>query len=91
MTQTAEFPYDVVVVGGGSHVGLPLAVAFASRGLNTAIYDINQDAVDTILAGELPFLENGLKEERWARCWRPTGSRRRPTTRSWARRNTSSW
>ena len=56
MTQTAEFRYDVVVVGGGSHVGLPLAVAFASRGLNTAIYDINQAAVDTILAGELPFL-----------------------------------
>jgi UDP-N-acetyl-D-mannosaminuronic acid dehydrogenase len=62
MTQTAEFRYDVVVVGGGGHVGLPLAVAFASRGLNTAIYDINQAAVDTVLAGELPFLENGLKE-----------------------------
>jgi UDP-N-acetyl-D-mannosaminuronic acid dehydrogenase len=62
MTETADLPYDVVVVGGGGHVGLPLAVAFASRGLNTAIYDINQAAVDTILAGELPFLENGLKE-----------------------------
>src|SRR5690349_7627779 len=35
---------DVVVVGGAGHVGLPLAVAFASRGLNTAIYDINRAA-----------------------------------------------
>jgi UDP-N-acetyl-D-mannosaminuronic acid dehydrogenase len=62
MTETADFSYDVVVVGGGGHVGLPLAVAFASRGLRVAIYDINQGAVDTILAGELPFLENGLQE-----------------------------
>jgi UDP-N-acetyl-D-mannosaminuronic acid dehydrogenase len=62
MTDTPVFPLDVVVVGGGGHVGLPLAVAFASRGLNVAIYDINQASVDTILAGELPFMENGLKE-----------------------------
>jgi UDP-N-acetyl-D-mannosaminuronic acid dehydrogenase len=59
---SASFRPDVVVVGGAGHVGLPLAVAFASRGLSTAIYDINQAAVDTILAGELPFLETGLKE-----------------------------
>jgi UDP-N-acetyl-D-mannosaminuronic acid dehydrogenase len=62
MTEKLDFPLDVVVVGGGGHVGLPLAVAFASRGLNVAIYDINQASVDTILAGELPFLENGLEE-----------------------------
>jgi UDP-N-acetyl-D-mannosaminuronic acid dehydrogenase len=62
MSEITMFPFDVVVVGGGGHVGLPLAVAFASRGLNVAIYDINQASVDTILAGDLPFMENGLKE-----------------------------
>jgi UDP-N-acetyl-D-mannosaminuronic acid dehydrogenase len=55
------FRYDVVVVGGGGHVGLPLAVAFASRGLRTAIVDINSRAVETVLAGDLPFDEPGAQ------------------------------
>jgi UDP-N-acetyl-D-mannosaminuronic acid dehydrogenase len=54
--------HDVVVIGGAGHVGLPLAVAFASRGLRAAIYDINQTSVDTVLRGELPFREDGLQE-----------------------------
>ena len=33
--------FDVVVVGGCGHVGLPLAIAFADRGLRVGIYDIN--------------------------------------------------
>jgi UDP-N-acetyl-D-mannosaminuronic acid dehydrogenase len=59
---THDFEHDVVVVGGAGHVGLPLAVAFASRGLRVSIYDIDQAAVDAVLAGELPFRENGLQE-----------------------------
>jgi UDP-N-acetyl-D-mannosaminuronic acid dehydrogenase len=56
---TAGFPEDVVVVGGGGHVGLPLAIAFADRGARVVVYDVSQAAVDTINAGELPFLEPG--------------------------------
>jgi UDP-N-acetyl-D-mannosaminuronic acid dehydrogenase len=60
---TAEgFTYDVVVVGGAGHVGLPLAIAFASRGLSVCIYDVNQAAVDTVLDGRLPFREDGAQE-----------------------------
>jgi UDP-N-acetyl-D-mannosaminuronic acid dehydrogenase len=61
VTGSAEtaFEFDVVVVGGGGHVGLPLAIAFADRGLRVAIYDLNQAAVSLILAGELPFREDG--------------------------------
>jgi UDP-N-acetyl-D-mannosaminuronic acid dehydrogenase len=56
--QAAEpFTHDVVVVGGGGHVGLPLAIAFASRGLRTVVFDVNAQAVATVLAGELPFRE----------------------------------
>jgi UDP-N-acetyl-D-mannosaminuronic acid dehydrogenase len=54
--------YDVVVVGGCGHVGLPLAIAFADRGLRVGIYDINQGAVDTVMGGDLPFQEAGAKE-----------------------------
>jgi UDP-N-acetyl-D-mannosaminuronic acid dehydrogenase len=56
------FAYDVVVVGGAGHVGLPLAIAFASRGLKVCIYDINEKAVATVLGGELPFREVGAQD-----------------------------
>jgi UDP-N-acetyl-D-mannosaminuronic acid dehydrogenase len=61
VTGSAEttFDYDVVVVGGCGHVGLPLAIAFADRGLRVAIYDLNRAAIATVLAGELPFREDG--------------------------------
>ena len=53
------FALDVVVVGGCGHVGLPLALAFAERGLSARAYDINQVAVDTVNSGQLPFDEPG--------------------------------
>ena len=46
---------DVVVLGGGGHVGLPLSLAFAQAGLRVGIYDISQTALDRIAAGEMPF------------------------------------
>jgi UDP-N-acetyl-D-mannosaminuronic acid dehydrogenase len=55
------FDHDVVVVGGCGHVGLPLAIALASRGLDVAIQDIDARAVALVLSGELPFMENGAQ------------------------------
>ena len=45
---------DVVVLGGGGHVGLPLSLAFAQAGLRVGIYDTNQATLDRIAAGEMP-------------------------------------
>jgi UDP-N-acetyl-D-mannosaminuronic acid dehydrogenase len=53
---------DVVVLGGGGHVGLPLSLAFARAGLRVGIYDTNQATLDRIAAGEMPFLETGADE-----------------------------
>lgn len=53
---------DVVVVGGCGHVGLPLAIAFADRGLNVGIYDLNEAAVKLVESGQLPFQEDGAAE-----------------------------
>lgn len=50
---------DVVVLGGGGHVGLPLSLAFADAGLRVGVYDTNQSTLDRIAAGEMPFLETG--------------------------------
>jgi UDP-N-acetyl-D-mannosaminuronic acid dehydrogenase len=58
MTETTP-DLDVVVLGGGGHVGLPLSLAFAKSGLRVGIYDTNQTTLDEIASGQMPFLENG--------------------------------
>ena len=60
MTETRDL--DVVVLGGGGHVGLPLSLAFAKAGLCVGIYDTNQATLDRIAAGQMPFLETGADE-----------------------------
>lgn len=53
---------DVAVVGGCGHVGLPLGLAFASRGLKTVVFDINRASVAKVSSGEMPFDEPGTRE-----------------------------
>jgi UDP-N-acetyl-D-mannosaminuronic acid dehydrogenase len=50
---------DVVVLGGGGHVGLPLSLVLARAGLRVGIFDTNADTVASIRAGRMPFLETG--------------------------------
>ncbi len=52
-----SFPFDVCVVGGCGHVGLPLAITFAHRGMTVSVFDINDAAVATVNQGRMPFLE----------------------------------
>jgi UDP-N-acetyl-D-mannosaminuronic acid dehydrogenase len=59
---TSGFSRDVCVIGGGGHVGLPLALTFAEAGLRTVIYDINRDTVAKIRGGQMPFIEEGGQE-----------------------------
>jgi UDP-N-acetyl-D-mannosaminuronic acid dehydrogenase len=54
-----QFARDVVVIGGCGHVGLPLAIAFADRGLNVGVYDLSENAVAMVSAGKMPFSETG--------------------------------
>ncbi len=51
--------YDVTIIGGCGHVGLPLGIALADTGLRVALYDLNQAAVDTVNAASLPHDEPG--------------------------------
>lgn len=51
------FAKDVVVVGGGGHVGLPLAIGLADRGSKVVVYDINAVTVGKVNEGVLPFSE----------------------------------
>lgn len=53
--------FDVVVVGGAGHVGAPLSIVLASRGLRTLIHDLNERSVATLRSGRMPFLEEGAE------------------------------
>jgi UDP-N-acetyl-D-mannosaminuronic acid dehydrogenase len=56
------FTRDVAVVGGCGHVGLPLGLAFADRGLSVILYDIDEEAVETVSSGRVRFTEPGVDE-----------------------------
>jgi UDP-N-acetyl-D-mannosaminuronic acid dehydrogenase len=59
LQDTESFERDVVIVGGCGHVGLPLAIAFADRGAQVAVYDIDPAAAARVSAGSMPFQEAG--------------------------------
>lgn len=53
--------YDICVVGGLGHVGLPLGISLASVGKKVVLYDINQKAGEIVLQGKMPFIEAGAE------------------------------
>jgi UDP-N-acetyl-D-mannosaminuronic acid dehydrogenase len=57
MERAEQFTHDVVVVGGCGHVGLPLAIAFADRGLSVVVFDVSETAVALVNDATLPFDE----------------------------------
>ena len=56
-----DFKADLCIVGGAGHVGLPLAIVFASKGLKVMIHDVNSGAWETIRTGRMPFMEEGAE------------------------------
>ena len=59
--------FDVCIIGGAGHVGLPLGVSFALSGLRTVLLDINTKSVACLKKGKFPFKEkNGDKSLRRA-------------------------
>jgi UDP-N-acetyl-D-mannosaminuronic acid dehydrogenase len=53
--------FDIVVVGGFGHVGLPLAVSLASRDRRVCALDINARVGEEIARGIVPFTEDGCE------------------------------
>ena len=51
------YKYDVCVVGGLGHIGLPLGIVFASKGLKVCLQDINAESAKIVSNGSLPFVE----------------------------------
>ena len=42
-------------------MGLPLSIVLASRGYRVVLYDVNQQSLDTIASGKMPFVEHGAE------------------------------
>lgn len=57
------FKYDICVVGGCGRVGLPLAIAFADKGMKVVIYDLDKNRCDLVKKGFMPFSEEGCEEK----------------------------
>jgi len=57
-----KFKYDILIIGGLGHVGLPLGIVFASKGLKVCLQDINKDHAITVNKGKMPFVEHGAEE-----------------------------
>lgn len=54
--------YDVCIVGGLGRAGLPLGISLAAAGKKVVLHDINQEAMSTVAAGKMPFMEQGADE-----------------------------
>lgn len=61
MTERIKSTEDLCIVGGAGHVGLPLAITFAQKGLRVLIQDLNPKAIETIRLGKMPFVEHGAE------------------------------
>jgi UDP-N-acetyl-D-mannosaminuronic acid dehydrogenase len=57
----SRFPFDVVVIGGLGHVGLPLGLIFAKEGLKTCLTDIDSVKAGLVKRGIMPFIEYGAQ------------------------------
>ena len=59
---TAVRAADLTVVGGAGHVGIPLVLSFAAKGLTVNVNDLNLDSLAALKSGRLPFIEYGAEE-----------------------------
>ncbi len=51
--------FDVVIIGGLGHVGLPLGLMWADAGLTVGALDLDAAKKERVRAGIMPFLEHG--------------------------------
>lgn len=56
-----EYKYDLAIVGGLGHVGLPLGIMFASKGKKVCLLDINEKTAKLVKEGKMPFIEYGAE------------------------------
>ena len=61
MSNQTETKGNIVIDGGGGHVGLPLGLALTNCGYNLIAYDTSSSTVEQINSGVIPFIEEGAQ------------------------------
>ena len=55
--------FDIVIVGGCGHVGLPLGIVLATRGVaQVTLLDVDGNKVERVNSGHMPFMETGAEK-----------------------------
>ncbi len=54
--------YDICIIGGLGHIGLPLGIAFAKAGKRVVLYDINAAIAEQVMQGSMPFVEEKAED-----------------------------
>lgn len=52
----------LVIIGGCGHVGLPLGIVFANRGIDVVLLDVDKEKIALVNGGRMPFLEKNADE-----------------------------
>jgi UDP-N-acetyl-D-mannosaminuronic acid dehydrogenase len=55
-------PEKLVIIGGCGHVGLPLGIVFANRGVNVVLLDIDEQKIALVNSGRMPFMEESADQ-----------------------------
>jgi UDP-N-acetyl-D-mannosaminuronic acid dehydrogenase len=55
-------PKKLVIIGGCGHVGLPLGIVFANRGVNVVLLDIDEQKIALVNSGRMPFMEESADQ-----------------------------
>jgi len=51
--------FDILIIGGAGHIGLPLGLLFASKGKKVVLYDKDKKNLEKIRKMQMPFMEEG--------------------------------
>lgn len=54
--------FDVCIIGGCGHVGLPLGICLAGEGKEVVALDVDENLIARVNSGEMPFKEEGGAE-----------------------------
>jgi len=57
-----KYLFDLVVIGGLGHLGLPLGLAFAHKGLKVCLCDLDSKKAGLLKKGKMPFIEYGTEK-----------------------------
>ena len=62
MSRDVQSPLKIAIVGGAGHVGLPLSLLLADKGLEVVSIDRDVAKIKALRRGEFPFMEEGGQE-----------------------------